>query len=1081
MAPRPKRSLLGALLAAIFAFLDAAARELFRLPGRDRQGPLDWKQVPDRRPRVISSWKQVPDRRPRVVTEWKPVAAAKARRRQRRLPVRRSLAIVTALLILGAVTFAAFTKTTVNSGNTYASAADFRAPTVSRAVIQPNGGNNGSAGFVKQGQSYFVYANVSDATGVASVTGNVCNVTTASCSAVAMTAGSYTVNSLTYNYRSAALTATNPLSEGSKSFSIDATDTASPSNNTNPDPSFNVTVDNTGPTVTRQIVCGGSGCTTTDYVGASHTYYVYGQVSDAATGVNTVNANVAVASNVITTGGTSVAMTTSGGPWTIGGNSYNYRSAQQTADAGLADASTKSWNLTAADNLGNTTNPSDSATVDNVAPSVGTIDLDKGFGRFANHVRANAPYSLYADPSDAASGVDTANVSANVAVDASNTISTGKTNVKMCYSASGYSVPAYHTTTDTVYDFKSDADGVCDGSFTQLTTDSTMAAVSHDWQATVTDNAGNSATASRTQNTNNTQNTATDAKIKNSSGGTVGKLELNDQVLYSFNDGTDPESVLSGFTGDSTDSTARVVARLTDGGGTCVASSDQLQVYNATNTTPTNLGTICLGGTGYNATGSTITFGLTGTPSTLEGGFTNPYALVLGTSSNAGCTATCDQGTDTTATWTPGSGLYDLSGNSTLTTPASYSIDNTPPTISAARICGGTKCSNNFVGQGKAYFVYANATDSNAGIDGTNGVKADVSNVTTGANALALTTCSSNCTVNGTTYAYKSAQQTANATLSGTPAWSVTATDGVANQATSSQTVTVDNTAPTIGTTTIAKSSGTGLYLNGRIKPSSGYYVYANVTDASSGVDTVTANVNNITSGSTAVAMTSGSFSVNGTSYNYRSASLTSGALANGATPTYAITGTDNAVNSTTLSTPTVTIDSTAPTANTTTKVAATNQTGTVSKPDVGDRIVYTYSEQIDPESILAGWTGASTNVTVRINNNTACPGSANANDNVTIFNTSNATQANIGCVDLLTTAYVTANVTFGQTGSTTLSTMSQSGNAITVTLGSTTGTTVTTTGTRNMIWWPSASAFDAAGNAETTTSQAETDADTDF
>ena len=58
---------------------------------------------------------------------------------------------------------------------------------------------------------------------------------------------------------------------------------------------------------------------------------------------------------------------------------------------------------------------------------------------------------------------------------------------------------------------------------------------------------------------------------------------------------------------------------------------------------------------------------------------------------------------------------------------------------------------------------------------------------------------------------------------------------------------------------------------------------------------------------------------------------------------------------------------------------------------------------------------------------------------------------------------------------------MVQSGNAITVTLGSTAGTTVTTAGTRNMIWWPSASAFDVAGNAETATSQAETDNDTDF
>ena len=38
-----------------------------------------------------------------------------------------------------------------------------------------------------------------------------------------------------------------------------------------------------------EIVCGGSGCTTTDYVGAAKTYYVYAQASDAGTGVNTVN------------------------------------------------------------------------------------------------------------------------------------------------------------------------------------------------------------------------------------------------------------------------------------------------------------------------------------------------------------------------------------------------------------------------------------------------------------------------------------------------------------------------------------------------------------------------------------------------------------------------------------------------------------------------------------------------------------------------------------------------------------------------------------------------------------------------
>jgi hypothetical protein len=662
--------------------------------------------------------------------------------------------------------------------------------------------------------------------------------------------------------------------------------------------------------------------------------------------------------------------------------------------------------------------------------------------------------------------------------------------VQMCYSASGYNVLDYGSPGTANYNFKPDNDGsACDGTFTSLTAD---AGIAHGTvtNSTITykDNAGNSTTSSKSVTVNNTAGAANVVDLQNTGGGITGRLELGDSIVVSTTDSLDPESVLAGWLGNVS---TNVVVRLTDGGGSCVASSDQLQVWNAANTAQTNLGTVCLGGTSYNATGSTITFGATGTPSTLEAGFTNPLQLTLGTSSNPTCTGGtgCTQSSDTTATWTPGSGMYDLAGNTTLTTAASYSIDNTAPTISATRICGGSKCSADYVGQGKTYFIYANATDANAGINGTSGssgVKADVSNITTGATSVELTTCSSNCIVNGTTYSYKSAQQTANGTLSGTKAWTLTVKDTLQNQASTTPTATVDNTAPTVASSTIAKSTGTGLYLSGKLKTSGTYYVYANVTDANSGVDTVTANVavasNVITTGQTAVPLVAGAYSVNGTAYNYRSAALTADAgLVDASTKSYSVTGTDNAVNPTTNAGFSVTIDNTAPVANTTTKVAATNQTGTVSKPDVGDRIVYTYSEQIDPESILAGWTGASTNVTVRLNNNAACPGSANANDNVTIFNTTNATQANIGCVDLLTTGYVAANITFGQSGSTTLSTMSQSGNAITVTLGSTTGTTTQVTGTRNMIWWPSASAFDAAGNAETTTSQTETDNDTDF
>ncbi|HZA26891.1 MAG TPA: hypothetical protein VE915_04470 [Actinomycetota bacterium] len=36
-------------------------------------------------------------------------------------------------------------------------------------------------------------------------------------------------------------------------------------------------------------------------------------------------------------------------------------------------------------------------------------------------------------------------------------------------------------------------------------------------------------------------------------------------------------------------------------------------------------------------------------------------------------------------------------------------------------------------------------------------------------------------------------------------------------------------------------------------------------------------------------------------------------------------------------------------------------------RPELGDKVIYTFTERIEPESIVAGWTGASTNVTVRI------------------------------------------------------------------------------------------------------------------
>ena len=59
-------------------------------------------------------------------------------------------------------------------------------------------------------------------------------------------------------------------------------------------------------------------------------------------------------------------------------------------------------------------------------------------------------------------------------------------------------------------------------------------------------------------------------------------------------------------------------------------------------------------------------------------------------------------------------------------------------------------------------------------------------------------------------------------------------------------------------------------------------------------------------------------------------------------------------------------IDNTVPTA---TDIQAVNGTGTAKTIDAGDVVTFSYSEAMAPASILTGWTGTATTVTVRVNN----------------------------------------------------------------------------------------------------------------
>jgi hypothetical protein len=250
---------------------------------------------------------------------------------------------------------------------------------------------------------------------------------------------------------------------------------------------------------------------------------------------------------------------------------------------------------------------------------------------------------------------------------------------------------------------------------------------------------------------------------------------------------------------------------------------------------------------------------------------------------------------------------------------------------------------------------------------------------------------------------------------------------------------TIDTTAPTVSASVIAKTAGG---TPGFIKQGGTYFIYANVTDAS-GVSSVTADVSTVTTGATTVTLTAGSFSVGGVSYGYRSGSQTADASLSAGSKAYTISATDTPGNGGTVSGFNVTVDNTGPTA---VDIQANTGNGMV---DSGDVITYTFSEPIDPNSILSGWNGTSTTVTVSFND-------AGSNDNFTVTGTSLGTVAMGGNYQKST-----------QTAS---ATMVLSGSTITVTLTSSPSNGQENTVTSStMVWTPSASATDRAGNAMST------------
>ena len=180
-----------------------------------------------------------------------------------------------------------------------------------------------------------------------------------------------------------------------------------------------------------------------------------------------------------------------------------------------------------------------------------------------------------------------------------------------------------------------------------------------------------------------------------------------------------------------------------------------------------------------------------------------------------------------------------------------------------------------------------------------------------------------------------------------------------------------------------------------------------------------------------------------------------------------------------------MTIDNTAPKAS---DVQTANGGTTVGLAEEKDSITYTFSEPIEPESILAGWTGASTNVVVRMVDN-GILGLPTGNDELFVYNAANTATLPFGAVNMGRGDYVAGllggSINFGAGG--TKTTMVMSGNTITFTLGTEAAegllvgpTTAAAAGT--MVWTPVATPYDRAGNVMSTAAATESGAaDKDF
>jgi len=260
-----------------------------------------------------------------------------------------------------------------------------------------------------------------------------------------------------------------------------------------------------------------------------------------------------------------------------------------------------------------------------------------------------------------------------------------------------------------------------------------------------------------------------------------------------------------------------------------------------------------------------------------------------------------------------------------------------------------------------------------------------------------------------------------------------------------------DFLAPTAGASAIAKSQGG---VAGFVKKSGTYYVYASVTESgnpASGIASVKADVSALTSGQTAVGLVAGSYTVDGDSFNYRSAQLTASSSLSAGSKSYSLALVDAAGNSRT-QTFAVSVDN-GPFAGSDFETANASG-GTTGKAEKGDTVSFVFNKAPDPNSIVSGWDGSGAkSVTVSI-------ADSSSND---VLSVSGATVGSVSLQGNYTNS--------GKTTTFTGSSLTVSGATVTIVLGTDSAGNARSESSKNKpTWTPSASNYDVAGNACSTT-----------